>query len=227
MTLVQSQWNPNLANCSYSSLSSNNIFRNMALDCTIHSLVSLGFLTVEKGVQLSKHINEINYERRAKGLPVEGTNVPSITNYLGNYLNKFVSIQWLGNLENVKKFLFKNLQIGNATMLSFSRDNNSGHTILVYRPNESTLICADIQIGIQFSINDLARHEGHKIIDAAVYISEDINQQANMEIDNPEEQLVRGGKYKKIINKKHKFKKLKTKKSRTKKSKTKKLRTKN
>ena len=190
MSVIQTKWDPSLARCSYSTLSPH-VPRDMVIDCTIHTLVGLGFLTVEKGIELSEKIN------KTRG---KGSSYVNIIDFLNNFLNKDVKLTWIGNLELTKKILYEQLQVGNATMLSYEHiDKNGsvlGHTILVYRKDTSTLICVDIQKGVEYPIDELVIHGYHRIINAALYLEYERDPQA-MELGDTENNLIYGGIYKK------------------------------
>jgi hypothetical protein len=206
MTLIQRPWDPAMALCSVNTLSPN-VGRDIAVDCTIHSLVTLGFLPLDKGEALSKQINA----------SVSKTMPTNLINYLGNDLQKNVYMNAITSLEDAKTKLLDELQIGNATLIGYQRTDNTSHTILIYKPNDTTLMCVDVQQRVDFPFNELIRRENHKIIGIILFSEEDIdkNGKAPMDVANADDYLV-GGKTKKQKNKKTKGKRKKGRRNKTK-----------
>jgi hypothetical protein len=188
MNIIQRPWNPEKANCSYSSLSPH-IERDKASDCTIHSLVTLGLLSLKKAKKISARIHSDD--------DTKGTSYPNLINYLGNRLTKNVSRVDIDSFENAKKILFQELQVGNATLIRYFRTNRTGHAILVYRPDQHTLRCADVQNNLDYPIDELIARERHNIVLISLLVSTDIGDVAPMEIKDSEYYLALGKKYKK------------------------------
>ena len=213
MSLIQNTWNPVLATCSHNMLS-NDVLHSKKIDCTIHSLVVLGFLTMPNGMRLSEQLHQYQPNNPT------GSSLVNITTYLGNYLNKYVSNKIMNTTKDLTTFLVQNLNIGNVTMMSFMRNNNTGHTILVYRQTQDIFIYIDVQQGTHFYIDKFNEHEPN-IRNIILYIVEESSPggQVIMDIENSDDYLTAragGGKRKK--NKKTKNKKTKNKKTKNKKT---------
>ncbi len=187
MNLIQRSWNPSMANCSFSSLSPH-IGRDKVSDCTIHSLVTLGLLSLKKGKQISATIHSDD--------DTKGTSPSHILNYLGNRLKKNVLMVDIDSFENAKKILFQELQVGNATLIGYFRTNGTNHAILIYRPDQHTLRCADVQNNLDFSIDELIARERHNIFRISLFVST-VGDATYMEVEDSSHYLALGKKYKK------------------------------
>ena len=186
MNLIQRRWNPAMANRCFSSLSPH-IGRDKASDCVIHSLVTLGLLPVKKGKKISASIHSDD--------DTKGTSYPNLANYLGNRLKQNVSRVDIYSFENVKKILFQELQVGNATLIRYFRTNRTGHAIIIYRPDQDTLRCADVQQNLDYSIDELIARERHNIYLISLLVSTVIGD-APMEVEDSAHYLAFGKKYK-------------------------------
>lgn len=185
MELIQMPWNPQLAYCSYHSLSPD-ISRSRARDCTIHSLVGLGFLSLEKGQELSRTINDNN---------LVGSMLPNIKSYLANNLGKTVSVLEYEQFRVIKKMLLTLLKVGYATLFCYEVEILRvvyRHIILVYKLDRKTLMCADIQKNINIPFDEYFLDIKNSGIIVSLLYSE--NNSAFMAIDDSEKLLANSEK---------------------------------
>jgi len=146
----QTPWRPDLANYSHATLS-RYVPKNSAIDCTIHSLFVLGLLTHEKAIELSEEMHQ-----QYSGY--KGTLISNVIEFLRSHLETNVEIMEYEKIKAVKKILLKQLKPGNATLLIYTRSDNTAHSIVIYSDG-SNLACADIQQNNTLNIDEFMSHE--------------------------------------------------------------------
>ena len=188
----QTPWRHDFANYSRATLSSH-IPRNRAIDCTIHSLLTLGLLTPEKAIQISDEMHQQGSN---------GTDTVDLMQFLRSELETNVEFLEYENIKHVKKILLNQLHIANATLLIYYRNDNTGHAIVIYKHDKNTLMCADIQQNTAFDIDEFMSHEPNSDFFNLLLVNP--NGDTPMSLDDKTCENLLKGKAKGIKNKKTK-----------------------
>jgi len=179
-SLIQTKWNlPNAMTCH--STISKHIQLNKKQDCTIQSLAALNFINIQSAIKISEKLH-YDLNKRPK--------LNAIIRLLSAKLNKTVNfveynnyIDGGGMFLNMYQYLSTNLLNNNCTMLSFWRNDGTGHSVVV-RKEDDVLFYSDVQTNLEYELSMIQTKEP-KIIYYYLYISgEDIHPLPNNTIDS-------------------------------------------